>query len=178
MLLPLIFAAAAPAQIRADFFIQDGVTIGRYQQYAVQACNGADTPGEMQGGAIWELAKTRGPFIPQLTSVVMAEKELKVKTTKKQWVLRGISWGTAGVGMLTASKVMGNLSLESQAGQAVMAALPTVSLGLGVAAEQIDKAPERSVDVRVDAILPGIIKLGPHDCSDKYILWGVPTAAP
>ena len=174
----LLAAGVARAQVQANFYAHREITIGPYVMYAVQACNGGDGPGEIQGVAIWRQAKDGGLFTPQLTSVVLQEKDFGKKISKKAWILRGLSWGSAGVAGLVGTKALGNLSLETGAGKAVMAAAPTISLGLGIAAEAVEKVPEKDVDPRVDAILPGEIKVGPHICSPFYIMWGIPLGNP
>ena len=174
LLMMALVAVAASAQVQANFYDHPGVTIGPYVMYAVQVCNASDGPTEIQGGMVWEQAKSRGPFMPQLTSVVLQEKEAGTKTSKRAWALRILSWGSAGMAGLTGSKLIGNLSLDTDIGKLVMAAAPSISLVLGMAAEAVAKVPEKDVDARVDAVLPGLVKLGAHDCSPFYIMWGIP----
>ena len=176
VILTLILAAALPAaaQIRVDFFQHPEVRIGPYVMYAVQACNGSGEPAAIRGGNIWDQARERGRFTPQLMSVVLAEKDVGTKTSTKARILRGLSWATAGGTALTGGRVLGNLSLESGAGKAVMVIGTAVSTLSAVAAEAVAKEPERDVDPKIDAMLPGTLQLAAQDCSSLYVMWGIP----
>jgi len=170
----LILAGHAAGQVQVNFFQHPEVRIGPYVMYAAQACNASTAPTMIRGGNVWNQAIERGHFTPQLTSVVLAEKEIGSKTSKKAWGLRIASWSAAGATALTGGRVVGNLSLESGPGKAVMLVGPLVAGVAGMAAEHIAQVPEREIDPRIDAMLPGTIELAPRDCSPQYVIWGIP----
>lgn len=173
LVLASLVGVALSGQVQADFYAQAGAVIGPYQMYVAQICNGSDQPQKIMGAAVWRQAQAGMLFTPQLTSIILAEKD---KTTKISWKARALQVCALGSALGTAAttgELFGKLSTESREGKAILTAAPLVVTLCAYGSAAIAKVPEREIDPRIDRILPGIIELSAHGCQE-YVIWGTP----
>lgn len=173
ILLGALLCTPLMAQVWADFYPQAGIMIGQFQQYAVKVTNASDNPMEVQGVLVWNQAKERGGFIPQLTSTVLAEKDKGTKVSWKARFLQGCAVvsaaGTAGV----VTKVLGEIKVDESTGKIIVTTGTTLATLCAFGSTAVDKIPEIDVDVQLEKMIPAYIKLAAHGSAD-YIMWGVP----